>query len=203
MRAPLALSALVALAAGCGGAVTAEQCAEFVEAGKAEVRAELAAQGGTTVVGFEEELLLPLVEDIRAGVRPWDEQGFGICRGKRTCDEFLGTDVGELPPGEYIMKAEMRVPNVGEPGTWKIRYDTQCVTTRVTPTGETTSTSDSSREYDVRFAGSERGYRLMPLRTIESPSNGGRRECTWTITAPHPDGDKVYTGSWSVPAAPE
>lgn len=188
--------------AGCGGSATCgeEECAPFVAAAVADASAVPDEPQGTLVTGFEETLLKPLMDDIQAGVRPFTEQGIGICRGERTCDEYLGTDVGELPPGKYIVMAELRVPNVGETGTWKVDFQTDCAITRTSTNGEpTTSNTDSSREYDVRYAGTERGYRLMPLRTITSPSNGGSRECTYSITSPHPDGDKQYSGSWSTP----
>ena len=138
---------------------------------------------------------------MRKGVAAYDEQGVGICKGERTCDEFLGVKVGELPKGKYIVKAELQVPNVGDPGTWKVQFDTECTTTKKTANGETSSTSNYSRSYDVRYAGKDRGYRLMPLRTIESPSKGGARTCNWKLVAPHPDGDKVFEGQWSTPDA--
>lgn len=161
---------------------------------------------------FEDSLVGPILDDIRAGVRPFDEQGIGICRmpdpsekgtGKPDdqCPEYLGNEAGELAEGRYMVRANLAVPNVGEPGTWKIRFDLECITTRQTANGEQKSNSNYSREYDVRYAGKDRGYRLQPLRTIESPSKGGKRDCTYTITAPHPDGDKTYKGSWTTPEA--
>ncbi len=198
----LSTVALCLSLAACGTSATCgeAECAPFVAAAIADANAVPAEPQGTLVTGFEETLLKPLMEDIQAGVRPFSEQGVGICRGERTCDEYLGTDVGELAPGKYIVMAELRVPNVGDPGTWKVNFQTECGITRTSSGGElTTSNTDSSREYDVRYAGTERGYRLMPLRTITSPSNGGTRNCTYSITAPHPDGDKVYSGSWSTP----
>jgi hypothetical protein len=206
MRALFATTAVLSLTftvSGCGTCdevACAEVSAKAVEAARTEWESE-----GTLITGLEEELLTPVVADIREGVRPWAENSIGICKGRRTCDEggFLGTEVGVLPEGEYLIMAEFRVPNAGPPGTWKIRFDTECTTTRTTPSGPTESTSNSSREYDVRYAGDERGYKLMPLRTIESPSVGGARNCNYTITAPHPSGDKVFRGSWAVPEAPE
>ena len=193
----LALTACGGSDATCGEA----ECAAFVEAAVTAATSAEADQPGIVLTGFENELLSPVVEDVRQGVRPFTDQGIGICRGERTCDEYLGTDVGELPEGKYIVMAELLVPDVGERGTWTIEFATECAINRVSSDGTvSTSNTDSSRSYDVLYAGSERGYRLMPLRTITSPSTGGQRECTYTITAPHPDGDKVYTGSWSTPA---
>ena len=189
---------------GCGGteATCGEaECASFVEAALADAASAEAEQPGTVLTGFEETLLAPLVEDIREGVRPFSDESVGICGGERSCDEYLGTDVGELGEGKYIVMAELRVPNAGDTGTWTVEFATDCTITRTNADGGTsTSNTDSSRSYDVRYAGTERGYRLMPLRTISSPTTGGSRECTYTLTAPHPDGDKVYSGSWSTVA---
>jgi hypothetical protein len=72
---------------------------------------------------------------------------------------------------------------------------------KTTASGETKSSSSNTRSYPVAYAGEDRGYRLLPLRSITSPSEGGAKSCVYTIKAPHPDGDKVYTGSWSTPDA--
>ena len=189
----------------CGEAECKAVCAAD-EAGAAPEKAE------AKVSEFEDSLVGPILDDIRGGVRPFSAEGIGVCKmpapgekgapkPKDQCLEFLGSDAGELGEGRYMVRAELAVPNVGEPGTWKIQFDLECTTTRQTANGEQTSTSNYSREYDVRYAGKERGYRLQPLRTIESPSKGGKRECKYTITSPHPDGDKVYTGGWITPEA--
>lgn len=190
--------------AECGPAECAAFCADATEApGEAtEEAAEAAApspSSAASLTTFESDVVGPILADIREGVRPFDEEGIGICKGKRECDEYLGREVGELPPGDYILKAELRVPRTGDAYNWTVDVATECETVRKTESGETRSTSNNSRSYDVRYAGEDRGYRLMPLRTIESPSTGGSRTCKWTITAPHPDGDKVYSGSWSTP----
>jgi len=209
----LALAAFTACSSGkqeCGpeecapyceqqGSATSEEATEPTEDREAAEPAPAATPAGLTT--FESDLISPILEDIRGGVRPFDDQGIGICKGKRDCDQYLGTDVGELPPGDYILKAELRVPKTGAAHQWKVEVATSCETTRKTGNGTSSSTSNQSREYDVRYAGEDRGYRLMPLRTIQSPSPGGARKCTYTITAPDPDGDKVYKGSWSTPDA--
>ncbi|MBN2799419.1 MAG: hypothetical protein JXX28_09755 [Deltaproteobacteria bacterium] len=198
-----------ALLSGCGsapGACGEAECASICagkDAAPAGTAATAAKAGAaTTLTPFEKSLVQPMLDDIREGVRPWEEGGVGICEGQgKTCDRFLGMEAGELPEGKYMVRADVRVPKVGEVGTWKLKLDTECVTTKKTANGETTSTSNNSREYDVRYAGEDRGYRLSPLYTIDSPSKGGARACTWKLTAPHPDGDKVFQGSWSTPAA--
>lgn len=201
------LVVVVSALSACGGGVVDEAackdiCAKSGSAGAAPtaVAGGGAASGGA-MSAFESGLLASYLEDIRGGVRPFNEQGIGICQGEKECASFLGNTAMDLPAGKYMLKGEFRVPNVGEQGTWKIRFDSDCTVTRKTASGESTTTRNSSREYDVRYAGTDRGYRIMPLRSIESPSKGGAESCTWKITAPHPDGDKVYEGAWSTPAA--
>ncbi|MCA9549099.1 MAG: hypothetical protein KC933_03625 [Myxococcales bacterium] len=151
---------------------------------------------------FEHSVLDPLLDDVRQGIRPWSDESVGICKGEgKECEEWVGTDVGELPEGRYMLRAELRVPKYGEQGTWKVRLDTNCETTKVTKTGESKNSQNNSKEYDVRYIGEERGYRLSPLFTIESPSKGGTRTCTWKLTMLHPDGDKSIEGKWTTPDA--
>jgi hypothetical protein len=154
------------------------------------------------VTPFERSLLDPLLEDLRQGVRPLDGQAFGLCTTSgKDCIEFLGATPDELPPGKYLVKAELAVPRLGDRGTWKATFAVSCVTTATSGSSTTTSTSTHSHTYEVEHSSKERGYRLMPLYTVESPAKGGARRCTYTLTAPHPDGAKVYSGSWSVPQA--
>jgi hypothetical protein len=137
---------------------------------------------------------------VRAGVQPWSEQGIGICKGQgRECEEFLGMSAEELPPGEYMLRAEFKVPRVGEKGTWQVRFESQCTTTRRNARGESTTTSSTSKEYDLQYAGTERGSRLSPLQTIRSPDPSGEKNCAYTLTSLHPDKPMVWKGSWSVP----
>jgi hypothetical protein len=203
MRLSLGMIALIANLGGCGSAPAEcgkAECAAVCEAAAPAAPAAPVAEAAK-VSSFEAGLVDPILKDVRAGVRPFGEDSIGICKGVKQCDEFLGNNAGELGEGRYMVRAELGVPNVGDPGTWKITFDLECTTTRKTANGDQTSTSNYSREYDVRYAGKDRGYRLQPLRTIESPSKGGARSCKYKITAPHPDGDKVYDGSWSTPEA--
>ncbi|MFT7521609.1 MAG: hypothetical protein ACI9MC_003760 [Kiritimatiellia bacterium] len=156
---------------------------------------------GLALTGFEEGMLKTVVEDVRQGVRPMDGQSLGICpKGEgRECPNMLGMVPGELAEGDYILYGSFAVPNVGDKGTWKIRLDTECITTRKTDNGESSNTTQYSKEYDVVFAGKDRGYTLSPLRRITSPGKNGAQACTFKMVAPHGDGDKVYEGSWSVP----
>lgn len=175
--------------------------------GKAPVQSTGAAPAtpgeALQVTAFERSLLAPVLDDLRQGVRPVDGQAFGLCatsNGKE-CGDFLGATPGELPAGKYLVKAELLVPRAGDKGAWKAVFEVKCTTTAAAGSSTSSTTNTYSHTYDVNFSSQERGYRLMPLYGIESPSKGGARSCTYTLTAPHPDGDKVYAGSWSVPAA--
>lgn len=146
------------------------------------------ADAGLTA--FEASLVEPVIEGVRAGVVPWNEEGIGVCRGTRTCEAFLGPAPGELPAGDYVLRAELRVPVVG---TWKVVFESRCTPEGGEPVVYT-------RTYDVVAPGPDRPYRIGALRTIASPAAAGTAEsCSWTLTAPHPDGDKVYQGAWSTP----
>ena len=199
------LAFLVVTACGGQQPPSAEACASFCDnSGTATEAAPAAAPAGAKSAGltsFEEAQVGPVLEDLRAGVRPFDGESIGVCKGDRSCDSYIGAEGKDLAPGKYMVQAMLRVPKTGEKGTWKVEFATECTTTKKTSGGETSSTNSSSQSYEVYYAGEERPFRLAPLRTITSPNKGGARSCTYTIVAPHPDGDKIYKGSWSVPGA--
>jgi len=199
-----------ALLAGCGGGgaecgpaecadVCAREAAKPAPAPAVKPAAPQDAFGGLSP--FEKDLLSAYVEDVKKGVRPFDAEGFGVCKGKgRDCGGFLGADAGELPPGEYMIQARLTVPQLGDKDTWKVVFATSCETIRVGADGkEARKKHDHEREYAVSYPGPEHPYRLAPLQVIQSPAKGGRKECTYTLTAKRPDGDTVYKGSYSVP----
>lgn len=190
----------------CGEAECAAICAPKIEAAKAGSEAPAPASPekspkGLALSDFEEGILKDVVADLRAGVRPFDDKGIGLCKGQgKTCDEYLGLKAGVLPPGEYMVRAELLVPKTGEKGTWSIQFSTDCTTSITNAAGDTTERKSSrSRSYEVAYAGASRGYRLSPLYTIKSPNPEGEERCTYSIVAPHPDGDKVYEGEWTLP----
>lgn len=193
----------------CGSAPpTAESCASICAGARTQAPAEETDKSEepnrtSAMSDFEAGLLNPILEDIRAGVRPFHDEGIGLCKGKESCDGYLGMTADLAEPGDYILQAELRVPRTGERGTWKVRVDFECTYVRTTEAGENSSTQNSTREYEVAYAGEKRGYRLVPLRKIKSPHDRSSESCSWKIIAPHPDGDKVYEGSWTAPAAPE
>lgn len=204
MKRALGLVLLVA----CGGPSTEAECIANYglapEAGAAVDPGTEAAPAAAEVElsAFEQELLSPALEDVRVGVRPFADETVGICQGSgKECEAYLGTDPGELGAGEYMLRGEFRVPKIGAKGTWKVTLDTECVTTRVTEGGESSSTDARNREYDVVYTGETRGYRLSPMVRIESPAKRGSVACTYVITSHHPDGATTIEGGWKVPAA--
>ncbi len=187
---------LVALT-GCGGA--APTC------GEADCAPVCEAAGKEGLTAFEQGLVAPVIADVRAGITPWNETSIGVCRGSgRDCDAWIGAAADDLPPGEYMLRAELKVPDVGPRGTWKLKLDTECTTTRKTATGESTSTTTAhSREYDeMQYAGEEHGSRISPMYRITSPNPGGAQACTWKLTTLHPDHPAEWSGRWSVPGVP-
>ncbi len=144
------------------------------------------------VEAWEAELLQPMLEDIREGVILYGEQ-FGICQGRSKCDTFLGAEPDLLPPGAYMVRAEVQAPSVGE--DWQVRFEVTC------------EKSDSEARlhekiYAVKYTGKTRGFRLQPLWTIQSPHPGGARDCHYTLTplrGDTPIGDP-WTGRYRTPA---
>lgn len=196
--------ALILIGCGGGPAPSPETCKEFCPE-QAEApspkEAPAPAGGGASLTAFEKELLDPVLEDVRAGVRPYEEGAVTICEGGgKDCVKPLGLTPGELPPGEYHLRAELAVPKTGEKGTWKVDFHLECTRTSESENGSRSSTSTQDREYTVVYAGKDRGYRLAPLWKITSPGRGGKEDCKFKLTGPHPDGDKVISGSWMVPA---
>lgn len=192
--------------ADCGTAECADICAKqepAAPAPAAPVGAPAPAKASAGLSSFEQQIVGPILEDMRAGVRPYGPEGVGICKGSgKTCDSYLGLSPGELAEGTHMLKAELAVPDAGEKGTWKIQLNVDCTTTRESGNSKSTSTNNYNKEYTVFYAGKDRGYRLSPLYKIDSPHQGGSRECTYKITAPHPSGEATeFTGSWSVPEA--
>ena len=202
---------LLATVIACTGPAQVDEaaCADICAGKTGGASTDGAGSGGGLVLSaFEEQILADTVNDMRQGVRPFDENNLGICPkgdNPRRCDTMMGANPGELPEGEYILYGSFMVPNVGERGTWKVKNVVECEVTRTLPDGTVkTDTRDPwEREYEVVYAGQERGYTLSPLRRITSPGKNGAESCTFKIIAPHPDGEKVFEGSWSVPAAPE
>ncbi len=150
---------------------------------------------------WEESAIIPIVETLRAGVRLEGERGLGICRGRSRCEQFLGADSGELPPGEYFLRAEVRAPAVGE--GWKLLFRVRCEVTVTGPTGETSIAAPIEHEqtWSLPAGAATDGHRIEPLWRIRSPAKGGARQCHYSVQGLRPDGAAgvEHSGSYAVP----
>jgi hypothetical protein len=176
----------------CSSAPPVADCPDCPDCPETEV--------GVEVDDWEQEVIEPILETLRTGITPWGEESFGICKGIQRCDEFVGTDVGELPEGDHVIFAELRVPKLGE--EWKVNFHWECTTE--TRAGNTAS-QDHDKSYVVRHSGPNRGFRLLPLWRVKSPHTQGARECSYSLTPMRPDGQEgeAMTGSYSTLAPPE
>ena len=203
---------VAAVITGCAGGESADvaacqsalqECTQNATHGEQTAGADA---GSTSLTVYEAEVLKDLIADVRAGVRPYNDTGLGICpkhsdpAKKRECEETPVRSPGELGPGEYILYSEWAVPDVGGKGKFQLNAVIECVTTHTGKDGSTqTSTRNYQKEAEPVYAGRERGWRFSPLYQITSPNPSGPMECTYNITSPHGNGDKVYDGSWTVP----
>ena len=96
---------------------------------------EACDEPGVALEPWEEELLGPVLDELRAGIVLHGDEPFGVCRGASGCDEFLGQDVGDLPEGDFLLRAELKAPAVGE--GWTVDFRVDCTTT----TGATRSST--------------------------------------------------------------
>ena len=194
---PLALGLLSA----CAGGGEAPVCGQAECAAVCPGATPTHSEGGTTLSlsPFEAEVLGPQLDDLRAGVRPFDERSVGVCvKGSgRECGEVLGSQAGELAPGEYMLFGAFAVPNGGEEGTWTVTLKLDCEATDAS--GDVSSRS-REKSYDVKYSGPDRAYRLAPLDTITSPAPKAET-CTWSMALGGPTAQQTLTGGWSVPAA--
>lgn len=156
---------------------------------------------GYTPSAFEVDALSETVEDIRLGIRAWDDNSVGICLGTHTCEGFLGPAPGVLPQGDYVLQAILNVPNAGTTDTWTLHSRTQCAVT--TWEGEVIETRIDlhERDFSVSYAGQNRGYPLRPLAVIRSPLTDASMDCTWTLESTHPGTPSSWSGGWQVPRA--
>ena len=146
----------------------------------------------------EAKLLAPYLDDLRQGIRQFGDKGFGVCQGKRDCETFLGTEPPPLGPGDYLIRAELTVPELGE--GWKVKFNIACDLTTIE--GKTTH-QDHEKVYDVRHVRTpDMGYRLQPLWMIQSPHPNGSRSCSFSLTPIRPDGSEgtPWTGKYTTEA---
>lgn len=151
----------------------------------------------TQLAPWEAEILAPALDELRAGVSTAGEQPFGVCEGKRDCDRYLDASPGLLDPGSYFVRAELKVPSVGE--GWKASFAVTCTSSDARGN---TSEQKHDKIYDIKYTGKDRTYRLQPLWKIQSPHPGGARSCDYSLTPIRPDGEtgETWTGHYETPA---
>jgi hypothetical protein len=159
-----------------------------------------AATDGTQLEAWEAELLAPTLEELRSGIRTWGDQPFGVCEGKRDCDRYLDANPGALEPGSFFVRAELKVPQVGE--GWKATFSVDCTST---DSRGNSSEQNHEKTYEIKYTGKDRAYRLQPLWKIQSPHPGGARSCDFSLTPIRPDGEagEPWTGHYETPAPTE
>ena len=164
-----------------------------------EVECPACPENTIEVEAWQSDILKPYVEALGKGLQPFGEKGFGVCEGReRSCENFLGSDNQQLEPGEYVVRAEVAVPELGE--GWKAQFKISCETTRAN--GKVTPYSHE-RTYEVKhIARDDRGYTLHPLWTIQSPHKQGARTCKYELVPLRPDGSAgaPWTGTYATPA---
>lgn len=144
----------------------------------------------------EAALVSPYLTELRAGIQLFGEQGFGLCQGKLTCDQWLGPTPDLLGEGDFLIRAELSVPTLGE--TWQVRFKIDCT---LTDASGRQTTQTHQRDYPVRATGKDKGYKLQPLWRVQSPHANGERECAFSLTPIRPDGKEgqPWTGTYHTP----
>jgi hypothetical protein len=143
------------------------------------------------------------LRDFRLGVQPWDERGVGVCGGAQ-CEEFLGLTPGLLPPGRWRIRANLRVPALGQ-HTWRVSYRETCELTLGAGTATTsTTTEDNVQQVEVTWQSETRGALLDALTLIPSPDPKAHRLCGWDLTASGPGGaTRRWEGAYEVASEAE
>ena len=177
-----------------------QKCSEVSDSSSSSSSSSGSASSGSALSQAEQELLANHIEDLRAGIRAFDEKSIGICvqgAKKRECAEFLGKDVSNLPEGNYMMYANLLAPKITPEGKWKVEFQKDCTRIKKTKNGESKTTNNYSKSYTINYG--PKGYHLAPLMTFSSPGQYGSEECQWKLIFHNVNGTEEITGSWSVP----
>lgn len=172
---------------GCGGA-PAPECPPCPDSRPGPSTADT-----LELDAWQQEQLRPISDRLKAGIVPLPESGFGVCRGRTSCEEFLGPAPGVLAEGDYVVRAEVSVPDIGT--GWKVRFENRCTTTSA---ADRQTERNYERVYDVGATPGGRGYRLEPMWRIQSPRKEGSQNCTFRLIPIRPDGaeGEPLTGSY-------
>jgi hypothetical protein len=158
----------------CDQAACEGWCAE-------QVQTEIASGGQLSerqLTADEVRVLGDRLVDVRNGVVPAGEDGFGICRGAGRCEQHIGRSVREpLPPGDYVFTARLRVPAVG---TWPMDFIHWCEDEG--PEGAPGRFVSFYEERRLELRGSPGGapVELTPLGRLHTELGNGR-QCTYML----------------------
>lgn len=197
---------LLFLMLACG---ESEPCIEPKSDAKSGQTSEEAAskggKGGDGVMISKKEaaLLDGYLVDLRKGIREWNSESIGVCKGKsRNCEEYLGKEVKLMDEGTYSVRAEFQAPELQPEGGWKVEFSIECEITRKKGDSETKTNKTYSKTYDGIAHRPEggNGYRLSPLYSMKSPSSRGEENCTWRIEGNNLEEPMVWEGSYYIPA---
>lgn len=128
-----------------------------------------------------------------SGIRPVQPHMLGLCRlkgpdaSKKDCNDYLPSDIDQLPPGSYVLHAGLHVPK--ELAGQSVQFVTYC----------RKNGTDGERREGKPSTGSvspgnpETGYRFWGT-SIDVPDDAAwASDCTWEFSA----GDNRFVGSWT------
>ena len=142
------------------------------------------------------------LQDLRAGVRPFDDKSVGICRCNgpcgKACDEYIGLVADKPPAGDYQVRAALHTPRLMPDSMLQIGFEHECTVTIEGKNGSRTSTDTYNRTFQIGKSNRKHGYRLTRTKTFKSPRTKGRRHCTWRYRLPGVGGEKTIEGSYTL-----
>jgi len=182
------------LAFACGDGTPAAQVGACPEC---PVCPESADQQCVQMSPWAGEILAPVVARLEAGVQPHDGAGIALCHGRTRCESVMDVFPEPLEPGEYVVRANLDVPEYGE--GWRVDFQVDCTLT--TAAGRK-KMRNHDQSYELVHRGGGRGTTIDPLWRVKSPSKGGQTSCDLRLTPVRPDGSAqdALQLKYSVPA---
>lgn len=187
----------------CGAEDCAKDCDLLLPGGRLRERAPSQTDGpspeltAAEYAAFEDALL-----DIRAGIRPWSDDSVGVCVGANGCVESLGPNPGVLPPGSYVVSADLRAPKAkGE--FWRFVFRQRCAATHPTDPDAERELIDIEQEHPVAWVSETRPASFGALATITSPHPDKHLDCAWHLELHNPLKVELIEGTYEVPARSE
>jgi hypothetical protein len=143
----------------------------------------------TLLTPIEQKILGDRLRDLSVGVRTYGPQGFGLCAGANTCERWLGGGSTEpLPPGSYVVHAEVQVP---ADGTWVASTRVVCRAVDRNDDGTYTVLLERQRDIPVRPSTDGGPVVLDAIERLISPFPLGDAACDITlhggIASRHPE----------------